>query len=195
MNISKAIGKADIEQQKCFDINWLKVRGLKSSFKNNKIKVLGNIAKFLNKFTPTNATWNGHNSSAWKEDILAVNGFDERMQYGGEDRELGERMFNNGIKSKQIRYSAICLHLDHARGYVKPEMIQTNRAIRNNTKPSVSLKPLLALRKIVYSASTEQPEFKILSQINFSSFSLKKFGENCSYKCFQFFFKVLAVLP
>ena len=147
MNISKAIGKADIEQQKCFDINWLKVRGLKSSFKNNKIKVLGNIAKFLNKFTPTNATWNGHNSSAWKVDILAVNGFDERMQYGGEDRELGERMFNNGIKSKQIRYSAICLHLDHTHSYVKPEMIQTNRAIRNNTKTKRIIKTPFGIEK------------------------------------------------
>ena len=147
MSISKAIRKADIEQQKCFDINWLKVRGLKSSFKNNKIKALGNTAKFLNKFTPTNATWNGHNSSAWKEDILAVNGFDERMQYGGEDRELGERMFNNGIKSKQIRYSAICLHLDHARSYVKPEMIQTNRAIRNNTKTKRIIKTPFGIEK------------------------------------------------
>ena len=35
------------------------------------------------------------------------------MHYGGQDREFGERMFNLGIKSKQIRYSAIVLHLDH----------------------------------------------------------------------------------
>lgn len=33
------------------------------------------------------------------------------MDYGGMDRELGERMFNNGMLSKQIRYNAICLHL------------------------------------------------------------------------------------
>ena len=56
------------------------------------------------------------------------------MQYGGQDRELGERMFNNGVKSKQIRYSAICLHLDHGRSYIKPEMIIKNKLIRKNTK-------------------------------------------------------------
>ena len=56
------------------------------------------------------------------------------MQYGGEDRELGERLFNMGIHSKQLRYSAICVHLDHARGYVKPEMIEKNRKIRAVTK-------------------------------------------------------------
>jgi glycosyltransferase involved in cell wall biosynthesis len=134
MNISEDISKADIESQNCFDLNWLKSKGLKSSFKNNKISASGVKAKLLNAITPTTATWNGHNASGWKTDIIKVNGFDERMQYGGEDRELGERMFNLGLKAKQIRYSAICLHLDHARGYVQPEMIEKNKAIRKVTQ-------------------------------------------------------------
>ena len=107
---------------------------MKSSFKNNKITASSFKAKILNALTPSNASWNGHNSSGWKTDLLAVNGFDERMQYGGEDRELGERLFNKGIKSKQLRYSIICVHLDHARGYVKPEMIAANLKIRETTK-------------------------------------------------------------
>ena len=134
MSISKLISKEDIENQCCFDINWLKQHGLKASFKNNKITAKGIKEKLLNTLTPTIATWNGHNSSGWKEDILNANGYDERMQYGGEDRELGERLFNMGIKAKQIRYSAICLHLDHVRGYVKPEMIEKNLQIRAVTK-------------------------------------------------------------
>ena len=134
MSISELISKEDILTQKCFEINWLKQNGLKSSFKNNKISAKGLKQKLLNKYTPTKATWNGHNASGWKADILAVNGFDERMQYGGEDRELGERLFNYGIKAKQIRYSAICLHLDHSRGYVKPEMIEKNKKIRAEVK-------------------------------------------------------------
>ena len=88
----------------------------------------------LNFTTPTTPSWNGHNASGWKNDFLNVNGFDERMQYGGEDREFGERLVNNGLKSKQIRYSTVCIHLDHARGYVKPEMIQKNLQIRKETK-------------------------------------------------------------
>jgi hypothetical protein len=96
-------------------------------------------AWILNTLTPSNASWNGHNSSGWKSDILAVNGFDERMQYGGEDRELGERLNNTGIKGKQIRYSAIAVHLDHPRGYVTEEMISKNRAIRDETKASESV--------------------------------------------------------
>ena len=58
------------------------------------------------------------------------NGFNENMQYGGQDRELGERLVNYGIKGKQIRYSAICIHLDHKRGYNTPESIAKNRSIR-----------------------------------------------------------------
>jgi len=134
MKISKEITKDAIYTERSFDIKWLQEKGLKSSFKNTKLTVGPIMASFLNYFTPTKPTWNGHNASGWKKDIVAVNGFDERMQYGGEDRELGERLMNNGIKPIQIRYSAICLHLDHARGYVEKRMIEKNNAIRNETK-------------------------------------------------------------
>ena len=94
----------------------------------------------LNAITFTKPTWNGHNASGWKSDLLAVNGFNEEMQYGGEDRELGERLFNLGLKSKQIRYSAICVHLDHARGYVSEEVWKKNNDIRAFTKANKVIK-------------------------------------------------------
>lgn len=134
MNISKLISFEDIEHQRCFDIHWLKEKGIPKTFKNNKLTAHGLISKVLNWVTPTNASWNGHNSSGWKKDILNINGFDERMQYGGQDRELGERLFNFGIKSKQLRYSAVCVHLDHKRGYKTPESIAKNQGIRKKTK-------------------------------------------------------------
>jgi len=134
MNISEMITKEDIFSEDCFNRTWLKERGLKKSFKNNKLTTTKFKAKFLNKITTTNSTWNGHNASGWKSDILKVNGFDERMQYGGQDRELGERLMNMGIKGEQFRYSAICLHLDHKRGYKTPESIQKNLDIRANVK-------------------------------------------------------------
>ncbi|MBR9915534.1 MAG: glycosyltransferase [Algicola sp.] len=148
MRISQLISKEDIETQQCFNIKWLKSHGLKSSFKNNKITATGFKQKLLNKFTPTTATWNGHNASGFKSDILAANGYDERMQYGGEDRELGERLFNAGIKAKQLRYSAICLHLDHERGYVKPEMIEKNLKIRATTKKEKLTKTRHGIKRI-----------------------------------------------
>lgn len=134
MSISESIDFSDIQEQRCFELGWLKKMGMKSSVKNLKFTARGFTQKLLNALTPTKASWNGHNASGWKSDIMKVNGFDERMHYGGEDRELGERLFNLGIKSKQIRYSAICIHLDHQRGYKNEESIKKNLAIRRITK-------------------------------------------------------------
>lgn len=134
LDLSQQIDKDAIYSGKCFDIKWLKMHGIAVSFKNNKLVANGIKSWFLNLTTPTTASWNGHNASGWKKDLLSINGFDERMQYGGEDREFGERMMNFGIKSKQIRYSTVCIHLDHGRSYVKPEMIEKNLLIRKETK-------------------------------------------------------------
>ncbi|MEM0541875.1 glycosyltransferase family 2 protein [Flavobacterium sp. j3] len=130
MTVSKLIKEEDIINQNCFSISWLKGAGLPISFK--LIKLIKNyyFNSFMNWLTPTKRTWNGHNSSGFKKDIIAVNGFNNDMKYGGLDRELGERLDHLGLLSKQIRYSAICLHLDHERGYASPEIWKKNNAIR-----------------------------------------------------------------
>ena len=134
MPLSQQITKEDIETQRCFDTDWLTENGLSKTYKNSKLRVAGWKAKLLNTLTPTSASWNGHNSSAWKKDILSVNGFDERMRYGALDREMGERLMNNRIKGLQIRYSSVCLHLDHSRGYKNEADLAANAAIREKTK-------------------------------------------------------------
>ncbi|ALM48313.1 glycosyl transferase family 2 [Flavobacterium psychrophilum] len=139
MNISQAISKDDIFNQRCFDVKWLKGMGL-SSKNTSKLSASGFKSWFLNLVTPTKATWNGHNASGWKTDLVFINGFNQEMQYGGQDRELGERLFNKGLKSKQIRYSAVCVHLDHARGYVNKETWKKNYAIRKNTRDNKVVK-------------------------------------------------------
>ena len=121
MDLSRQITKDDIESGRAFSLSWLKRQGLKCNFKCSKLITYKWLSLFMNFITPAKATWNGMNSSGWRDDILFVNGFDERMQYGGEDREMGERMFNMGIRAKQIRYSAIVLHLDHRRPHVNKE--------------------------------------------------------------------------
>ena len=132
--ISDSISKNIIREQKCFDKNWLLGKGQPKSFKLNKLTKSNIKASVLNTTTPTKATFDGMNVSCYKSDILAVNGFDERMQYGGEDREVGERMMNNGVKFLQIRYSAICVHLHHDRPYKNTEAEVLNQQIRATTK-------------------------------------------------------------
>jgi glycosyltransferase involved in cell wall biosynthesis len=134
MNISHTISKDDILTQRCFDLVWLKASGLKNSFKNSKFIVNHFWASVLNFITTTKPSWNGHNASGWKKDILSVNGFNQDMCYGGEDREFGERLNRAGVRSRQIRYSAICVHLDHARGYADEAGKIRNYEIRKHNK-------------------------------------------------------------
>lgn len=136
MDISLALTQEDVLSGKAFEISWLKKQGLKMNFKVSKLVKSKWFTNSMNFVTPRKATWNGCNASGWREDVLKVNGFNEEMQYGGQDREFGERMFNMGIKSKQIVYSAICLHLDHKRPYKTKESIAKNVAIRRNTRKS-----------------------------------------------------------
>lgn len=132
--VSNSITKEIISKQHCFNKDWLIAEGQPKSFKLNKLTKSKNKAKLLNTITTTKATFDGMNVSCYKADILAVNGFDERMEYGAEDREVGERMMNNGIKFLQVRYSTICVHLYHERPYKNKEAFQLNQQIRKETK-------------------------------------------------------------
>lgn len=134
MAVSQSITDDDIQAQHPFRRDWLVSHGQPKSHKLWKLVESPRLAGWLNRLTPTKATWNGMNSSAWRQDLLAVNGFDERMQYGGLDRELGERLWNHGLTSRQIRYQAICVHLDHKRGYAKPEIWERNYALRKEVR-------------------------------------------------------------
>lgn len=137
MDVSHAVTKEDIKLQRCFDISYLHSIGQTKAFtKDLKISAPKFLIPLLNGLTPTRASWNGHNASGWKTDIVKTGGFDERMQYGGQDREMGERLINAMLKSKQIRYSAICLHLEHSRGYATAESIAKNKGIREETRIS-----------------------------------------------------------
>lgn len=127
--MSKAIGADDIASGLAFDCRQLRAGGC-NLWRLRFAAAPRWLAKWGDLVTPTRASFNGHNSSAWRSDIERVNGFDERMQYGGLDRELGERLVNAGVRGRQIRHCAICLHLDHPRDYVDPEATARNREIR-----------------------------------------------------------------
>jgi len=136
MELSLAITAEDIATGRAFDLGWLRQRGLTRLSPALKLGPGPKLASLLDRVSPTKASWNGHNASTWKQHILAVNGHNEEMRYGGEDRELGERLLNAGLTAKRVRHRAILLHLDHPRGYVTPEALGRNQAIRAATVAS-----------------------------------------------------------
>ena len=134
LDVSRAITRQDILAGNSTRPGWLLRHGVAFTPKISKLFSHPLVGALLDALTITRATWNGHSSSTWKKHVIATNGFDERMQYGGQDREFGERLVNMGIKPRQVRYRCSCVHLDHGRGYARPESIAKNRAIRKHTR-------------------------------------------------------------
>jgi glycosyltransferase involved in cell wall biosynthesis len=134
MATSEAITPDDIRSGRCFDEKWLRAQGMPASRRNIKLTAGPRLGALLDLISPARASWNGHSASGWKRDIVAINGFDERMRYGGQDREFGERLENAGVRGKRIRHRAIVLHLDHPRGYATAESIAFNRTLRAETR-------------------------------------------------------------
>lgn len=145
ISVSKAITSEDILSQRTFNIDWLVSMGLKKTHKAMKLTASTAWANVLNKISPARSTWNGHSASCYKKHILAVNGFEETMQYGGQDCEFGDRLINYGLKAKCIRYSAICVHLDHKRAYITSEMLKNSKKIRMDTKKNNVIKARVGL--------------------------------------------------
>jgi glycosyltransferase involved in cell wall biosynthesis len=134
MNLSHLISKDDILSRRFTSSWWLLRHGLGRN-KTFRMLLCGSFTgRMADLFTTTRAVWNGCNASAWKSDILRVNGYDERMEHGGLDREMGERLVNTGLRPLHIRHRAICLHLDHARGYVNQKARELNQEILRVTR-------------------------------------------------------------
>jgi glycosyltransferase involved in cell wall biosynthesis len=132
--ISQNLSRDDITTGRAYHAPWLLANGMPFVPKLRFLMVPPRLAWLFDLLWTTRATFNGCNSSAWKDDVLRVNGFDERMHYGGLDRELGERLVNAGVRPKQIRHQTTCLHLDHQRSYAHPDLIAFNQDIRRTTR-------------------------------------------------------------
>lgn len=73
---------------------------------------------FLSKFYKTHEgisrKFRGCNVSYWREDFMAINGYNEDFEgWGREDSDLVIRLGNNGVTAKRIRYAAIVFHIHH----------------------------------------------------------------------------------
>lgn len=128
--ISAGVTVETVREGSVFRYPWLRERGWRPGRRALRLLPPGRIASALDRLTPTGATWNGHNASTLRRHIVGANGFDLDMAYGGEDRALGERLENGGVRAVQARHRLPVVHLDHGRPYAHPESLERNRAIR-----------------------------------------------------------------
>lgn len=86
-------------------------KGINKRTRNLRIPIFADLYK---KNDGISSKLRGCNVSFWKEDCIAVNGYNEEFEgWGREDSELIIRMMNNGVHGRRLRYRGIVYHIWH----------------------------------------------------------------------------------
>ncbi len=121
----------DLEKNFLWNLSWMIKDGARHVeegfyFKSNSL--LSNLSKRYVRYII------GCNFSCYKEDFLAINGFDEtyRLPSVGEDIDLGWRFRGIGIELKSCRNNACMMHLWHIKRFSQKEQIINNKILKVN---------------------------------------------------------------
>lgn len=72
------------------------------------------LANFYKKHKKVSKKMRGCNISFWRNDFIAINGYNEDFEgWGREDSDLAIRLGNSGIKAKRLRFVGIVYHIYH----------------------------------------------------------------------------------
>ncbi len=73
------------------------------------------LAPFFEKKSSRSDDLRGCNCAFWRDDFMAVNGYNNDLEgWGHEDIELAARLVNYGVMQKRVKMLAVCYHLFHA---------------------------------------------------------------------------------
>jgi len=140
--VQERLSLKDIREQRPFDWRWLRGRGLAEARKyRRRLARHGLCARLLDFLTPRRDSFVGCNSGCWKEDFCKVGGFDQTFVYGGEDRDLGIRMANIGIRGIRHRYSLAAVHLDHERPWRDSERVKQQKKMIKRRRKEKRVRP------------------------------------------------------
>jgi glycosyltransferase involved in cell wall biosynthesis len=82
------------------------------------------------------------NQGFWRDDLLAVNGFDEAMTgWGSEDKELCARLENAGVHRQTLLFAAVAWHLEHppaSRSRAEANRVHWHETVRLRRKRCVA---------------------------------------------------------
>jgi len=81
---------------------------------------------WINRNKPNPSSLVGCNFSIFRQDLLAINGFDERanVPWGAEDSDLERRLKKKGVLIEGLKHQAVVIHFDRSydkRGINKPD--------------------------------------------------------------------------
>ncbi|MDR1810827.1 MAG: glycosyltransferase family 2 protein [Prevotella sp.] len=90
------------------------------------------LSKLYKKHPSYSTKMRGCNWSFWRNDFMAVNGYNEDFEgWGKEDSDLAIRLINNGLCSRRLRYAGIVFHIDHLSA--SKDNLERNRKMQENT--------------------------------------------------------------
>jgi glycosyltransferase involved in cell wall biosynthesis len=126
---STRITREAIADGAAFEARWLVAAGRRIDRRYLRLALPYRSRAWLNRNNRTPLYWLGSNSSCFRSDALAVNGFDNRFSYGFEDGDFGNRLENLGVTPRTVRWTANLLHLWHERPWARPEVIARNQRL------------------------------------------------------------------
>jgi glycosyltransferase involved in cell wall biosynthesis len=86
------------------------------------------LSRLFSPTPPKMARVKSCNMAFWRADLIAVNGFEERMVgWGPEDKECAARLLHLGIRGKELRFAGLAAHLYHATR--SPQGVNPNDAL------------------------------------------------------------------
>lgn len=160
-DLSDRLDEAAIRSGEAFRAAWLTRRGRRFDRRYLRLALPYALRRQLNQHSPTRLYWLGSNSSCFREDAVAINGFDHRFTYGFEDADFGYRLELAGIRPRTVRWTAVVLHLWHERPWSNPEVMAANRKLADEPLASGRRRAVIGLEELAAEATrpadTEAP--------------------------------------
>lgn len=88
------------------------------------------LASAIGRLAASHLKYRGCNMAFWRDDLIAVNGYDENFQgWGCEDHDLVARLINNGVRFRPLRHVAVCYHMWHPSSKESESFDRNNRLL------------------------------------------------------------------
>lgn len=133
--LSNRITREAVADGRAFDMPWLMRNGGGLNRRFLRFGLPRGARVRLNALPRKWLYWLGSNSSCFRADAVAVNGFDNRFSYGFEDVDFGHRLENFGLVARTVRWTATALHLWHDKPWAREEEIEHNRRLLTPREP------------------------------------------------------------
>lgn len=146
--LSDRITETSIRSGEAFHANWLIRRGRRLDRRFLRLALNDRARRFLNRRSPTRLYWLGSNSSCFRDDAVAVNGFDTRFGYGFEDGDFGARLERYGVTPRTVRWTANALHLWHDRPWLDPAIMAADREMMAEAATSGRVRAVAGLQEL-----------------------------------------------